>query len=598
MASLDNIDCRDNVLNKCSACSTGTSNLILPCLHVLCQTCFVKDPLQNLPEFHSCPLCGFNVHSTNVEIIKKLVDRPDVGSSECNNHIMGCDGADIHHPHNQDNEQTQYCHDCACVFNESNEHNNHKCSTAHSVILTKKEYIKSLVAKIEDKRRDQMDKLHQLRILRNTLQSTVNDLRNKIELRAQTLCTMVNKRKYDLLNELQELHSEQYKIFSDAENCIKQENAAKGDSLRMTNALIANNDYQMRENELQITDMVANRIIALAEEKDSSLATRNEFFGFKLNTPDLSKERFHLEKLYGSLAKGTVHVGHARILKSFSVDLAWLTGLSITKSKVLIVIGKTGALESEGKVIFVNSSGTVLSTYSYDHACVPWCIINGGSWDADTVLVSDSGGCIKKFSSDGNVIETWKDCFRTGGQMAVLGDLILVSSTEHCIVNMLDRSGQNVLSLGLDSNVGCDAGLECSAGSDTIPARMTADFIALDGTASIVIYDSRRKEISLFNASSGVFMRKFLLTTDNNTDCASVTGICCDSFGNLLVSDFTKDCIHIFSLHGQYLGQLLGKDKGISCPTCIHIDTEGHIFVGQYGGEVTILSYVSFTKHL
>jgi hypothetical protein len=589
MASAQEMQNNDILLNTCCICQTDSSKFMLGCLHVVCKSCMLK---QTLSEFCACPLCGFNTHNTDVRSVDYIHDT----SSLTNGHLK----SEIEENklcNRNESENASYCHDCALVFTEleSSAHIDHKSSSVHDVIFAKREYIKALVSKIEDKRRDQLEKLNQLRALRNSLRGTVSDLRTKIELRAQNLCVLINQRKYDLLNELQELHVEQNKIFEDAESSMKQENSLKQDSVQMTNAIIANDSSRgLSEQELQLTDTVANRIMTLADDVCNSFAS-GDIVGLKLDTPELGKERFHLEKLYGSLAKGMIHVANTRILRKLHVNLIWLTGLCVTKSKILIVIGKTGALESEGKVTFVDVNGCIMSTFSYEQALVPWCIASGSALEPDTVLVSDSGGQIKTFSHDGKVVNTWKDCFRTGGQMTVLGDMIMVSSTEHCIVNMLDRSGQNVLSLGLDSNVGGDAGMESQ---NPIPARMSADFITLDGGANIVIFDGKRREILLFNASSGVFVRKFPLATDNAADCSSVTGICCDAYGCLLVSDFTKDCVHTFSLYGQYLGQLIGKDKDLSCPTCLYIDAEGHLMIGQYGGDITVVSYVSVSKRL
>jgi len=76
------------------------------------------------------------------------------------------------------------------------------------------------------------------------------------------------------------------------------------------------------------------------------------------------------------------------------------------------------------------------------------------------------------------------------------------------------------------------------------------------------------------------------------------SALCCDAFNNILVADFTSDCVHLVSPAGRFLGRLLTKDDGISCPTFLSLDVDrGRLYVGQYGGEVLVFRYLSCIKH-
>jgi len=76
------------------------------------------------------------------------------------------------------------------------------------------------------------------------------------------------------------------------------------------------------------------------------------------------------------------------------------------------------------------------------------------------------------------------------------------------------------------------------------------------------------------------------------------SAVCTDAFDNVLVSDFLANSVHLVSRGGQHLGRLLTQSHGIACPNFLSIDHDGHLYVGQYGGDVLVFRYLSYVKHV
>ena len=85
---------------------------------------------------------------------------------------------------------------------------------------------------------------------------------------------------------------------------------------------------------------------------------------------------------------------------------------------------------------------------------------------------------------------------------------------------------------------------------------------------------------------------------DNPNFLRCPSAVCCDSFDNILIADFMNDRIHLVSSSGEFLGYLLLREDGVSCPNFLTIDHEGQLIVGQYGGDINVYNYLNYTKHV
>ncbi|KAL4233340.1 tripartite motif-containing protein 46 [Mactra antiquata] len=66
-------------------------------------------------------------------------------------------------------------------------------------------------------------------------------------------------------------------------------------------------------------------------------------------------------------------------------------------------------------------------------------------------------------------------------------------------------------------------------------------------------------------------------------------GITCDSYGHVIVADYSSNMIHLLDRHGRFLMYLLTEEDGIFGPTSVAVDKAGYLWVG--GGDATVKIY-------
>lgn len=66
-------------------------------------------------------------------------------------------------------------------------------------------------------------------------------------------------------------------------------------------------------------------------------------------------------------------------------------------------------------------------------------------------------------------------------------------------------------------------------------------------------------------------------------------GITCDSYGHVIVADYSSNMIHLLDRHGRFLMYLLTEEDGIFGPTSVAVDKAGFLWVG--GGDATVKIY-------
>ncbi|KAH3855020.1 hypothetical protein DPMN_097579 [Dreissena polymorpha] len=71
-------------------------------------------------------------------------------------------------------------------------------------------------------------------------------------------------------------------------------------------------------------------------------------------------------------------------------------------------------------------------------------------------------------------------------------------------------------------------------------------------------------------------------------------GIVCDGEGNIMVSDWNNDCIHVVDRDGTFLLKLVTKKDGVEGPNALGLDGNGHLWVGDSHGVVRVFKYSIF----
>lgn len=587
---------RKPLLCTCVECDESKSEnmVLLPCLHTVC-TCCVNAGIHTKTSLFSCPRCGFMVHvrdtnkvTDSFKTIPKYLQAFDSnGVDHCTPTDTECpengSAVDVHRQCGNCSSQASrfYCNECdktLCEICQEYGHQLHQVIPISDYIQGKIDYIRCLVGDMSKKIARHKGSLSCVGRVKHYLSATREQVRNDIIERADYLVNMINQRKEHLLQELDETFATHAENYNKAEQCFKEELRQFKFVKDFSSSLL---DYGCEEDILHLHAEVSDQCLRqLHQVPDAAV----DILSVTLDVPGKGKEQAALEKLFGSLKEGSVLCDNAKQHASFNVDVIWPTAIAQLSGKEVIITGKTGALDSEGKALFFDSRGKLYNQIRYDAQHVPFDVQSVGN---GRVWLSDNMGEVKLISVTGRIEKTVADIFQGSGRLACLSDgLLAVSSNAEREVKIIDEAGDFVRSVKIPL---------VGDGEDD---QIMVNAMAVTSDDTLVISDAQHCRIIGFSADDGAL--KFTYDSSSGSDdvpplkCPSA--VCCDPFNNILVADFTSNNIHLLSQNGQFLGCLLDNNSGVSCPNCLALDSEGHLYIGQYGGDILVYSYINCVK--
>lgn len=167
----------------------------------------------------------------------------------------------------------------------------------------------------------------------------------------------------------------------------------------------------------------------------------------------------------------------------------------------------------------------------------------------DVVAVTDHRHQTVKFLStdDCHVIGSWPEAmFEWPTGIAADGTgKFYVADSSHGIVHLLDAEGTVISSFP-----------SAVSSSTSHPVAIT-----VDGHHRVVVSDTRDHSVNIFDLAG-----HFLNQTCDSCHITDPRGLCIDGRDNIVVADWGADTIRQFSWDGMWIGNLIGKDEGISHP--------------------------------
>jgi len=457
--------------------------------------------------------------------------------------------------------------------------------------------IRSLLQDVDDRQHDCKLALQRTKLASGELSARKNAVCNAITSRADYLCQLILSRRDELFDELERVHSQSGAEYSERISTLGTYSRNLKDSSQFAESLLAAGNASV---ELESDVLARLNYLVMCDTPTRVPDGVPEITAMRLDVPDGQHEESHLEKLFGSLTKGTV--GTVELVKSFTTDLHWPTGFVVSRNHEMVLAGKPGAFAEGGRVTFYDSRGVCTHSHSLPAGHVPIDVVGMASGH---VLVSDVSGRITKFTSCGGLLVEWTKMFEgANGHMAVIGgsdQLLVNSAAEFCIHCYREMDGQRLRTFTLQWPPDI---------TNTMP-DITA--VAINSRNEVIITASNLRNPYFFTFE-GYFMH-ICSTTDqgiktdpdayhgvvNGLNASSFglpSAVCCDSFDNILVADFLSNCVHLLSSSGAPLGRLLTKTHGVACPTFLALDHDDRLYVGQYGGEVVLFRYLSCVKHV
>jgi len=623
----------------CDVAAAATQNLkVLPCLHITCQLCLtqflsVKSPGHKDANFaasiFSCPRCSYTVQlpsdgvaglrdalflqsavascpaASSVEWLSGTSTPVSNHTSHCSSHIADVKNTSL----SQSLVEIKHSEDVDSLL-QFQEHSTDTLETLQAAaVYSKGKYRLEALDETADVTRSQICSLSQDAVCRQSdckqaieqtelaardLDVRKITLRSTVCERADYLCEIIRSRCSQLLRELDSEHSQSSAACRERIDKLRAHSRSLGDSCQFADAMLAADDVSdqlatdvvVRLNQLLLCD--THGVGCHGELADTTV--------MRLDVPDAQHEESHVEKLFGSLVKGTV--GSVHCVMSFTTDLQWPTGFVVTHGHGSVLAGKTGAFSEEGHVLFYDGRGTCIHQHTLPTGHLPVDVVSIASGD---ILVSDIGGHITKFSSSGRLIAEWTEMFQgPSGHMAVISgnEVLVTSSSECCIHRYHELTGECLATFSLQWP---DSGL---------PTAPDITAITVNSHSEIIVTASNLCSPYFFTADGHLLHRCSAQPTpmhcaekhvENGLTVASIalpSAVCCDTFDNVLIADFLGNCIHVMSRSGLHLGRLLTKTHGVACPNFITLDQDGRLYVGQYGGDVLVFQYLSYVKHV
>ena len=644
---------------SCIFCKNASDcHVLLPCLHTACPECLREflEPNSSAKSIFSCPVCEFKIqvpkegisgfkrlrtpvktvvetHCTELsnevhkeknytdsdnnlnpkplsDIKRDKVDgdvsnvngpngthqqlktklNENVNNNACVDKCKLFDGQHLLEPSNiccphilDDTRTCIYCTSCDMIMCDTccdDAHKDHNCADLSQTAKQKKEYINELLTRLETKMSLYDDEMEQIDTFCEHLCKTKEQMKAAIQNRADHLCSMIQVRKQTLTDELEAFCSSNTQYYETNRRHAKKERAIICDSLDFAKGTVrcdvgSAGDVQL----LNIYNAMTSRLLHLIHQAESELHAV-DMFNIRLDALEKGREDLHLEKLFGSLVQGNINCADVERVASFNIDLTWPVSLAITKSQDFVVVGKMGAFEANGQIMFYNRQGRLLhhkelcNRLPYDVVCL----------QDGTIMMSDTWGQLSTYTADGTVVSTMRDMFKGTGRLAVTNDneILVTSSEQHCVLKYT-KDGELLTSLPNEESSG-DMVLQ------------EPHYVATNSNGNVIVSDFKQNCIFIFD-SAGTLLLRCSEENSTQTQLKSLFALCCDPFNNMLVADFPNDQVYLVSPFGQFLGCLLTKKNGISCPNFVTLDHAGHLFVGQYGGEILVFRYLSCMKH-
>ena len=627
---------------KCFECKMEPSHefKMLPCLHLCCKSCLegiVERSNIAMPQngtsvkcsIFSCPECSYVVRIVNKDFsflknyvinlkknhssdVKMFKNNPDIDKNEITLEKNGF---------NMSNQKDVVNYRCKHIIEDENDANKYFCKNCTIVLCSEccfrqcdedhdkknlKDYLIELKTNIEKMNREMLQKnegildtLNLIALSKQQLHKNKEDLKKEINTKIKKIIHKIEKEKEAMLTKLESEYESSIEKQNKIQASLECQSKNITDFSTLTKHLLK---VDQRENLLNVYSSIETHATRTFRGKPEDHILEH----LKVDWMDEGKKDWMVDKLCGTLVKGSVCFGDCRLVKQFNCGLAWPSSMTIN-SEVFVVAGRYETFETTSKLIFFSvkelkpihseqiSDCTIIATLStpfFTH-----------------FLVSLSNGDIRKYSFFGDVSLTYHHIFQVpGGLMAHHQHNTFLLSTNHTCISICSYFDLGVIS---QINLETPSIAHILKNEDTAtlikhPSTSIRSFSAFKDSLCIIFEDNSVAIYSLASDDTNACFVSAVSRLSSSSSSSSSSPqksvfkcpshVTSDSFGNFLISDFTDDSLSVCSRGGVVVGKLLSK-PALSCPHRLMIGPEDHLYIGQFGGDVLVYHYLSFVRH-
>lgn len=215
-------------------------------------------------------------------------------------------------------------------------------------------------------------------------------------------------------------------------------------------------------------------------------------------------------------------------------------------------------------------------------------VLNSG----DMVYTEFEGCTMQKVYKTGKVEEFWttKPLMPLGVGLALDGGLLVCLVDKDCY-DVGDDSMRMVQHLTEEGQL--TETYEYAEDKETrlfnFPYRVAENF-----NTDICVVDRQSKDVVIIKVVSFDRRLKFMYHGNTNTkDRFHPSGIVCDSYCRIIITDFNNHCIHVLSEEGAFLKFLTTDNDGLKYPYCLSLYDDSRLWVGCKDGVIRVYDYIT-----
>lgn len=210
----------------------------------------------------------------------------------------------------------------------------------------------------------------------------------------------------------------------------------------------------------------------------------------------------------------------------------------------------------------------------------------------DMVYTEFEGGTMQKVYKTGKVEEFWttKPLMPLGVGLALDGGLLVCLVDKDCY-DVSEDSMRMVQHLTEEGHL-----TETYEYADdkrvrlfNFPYRVAENF-----NTDICVVDRQSKDVVIIKVVSFDRRLKFVYHGNENTkERFHPSGIVCDTYCNIIITDFNNHCIHLLSDEGAFLKFLTTDTEGLKYPYCLSLYSNSRLWVGCKDGVIRVYDYIT-----
>ena len=489
-------------------------------------------------------------------------------------------------------EMNIYCSKCdvvVCKICKEAKHKTHTVQDAKEVAKIMKDFLSPLLGSIKEYLPEFQEYAKRIKLSQRDLDSDLDNTIKDIKSRSKFLQGEIEKISKKLIAEVKERHkAENDTVDTEIKKVLKSYQSMATLAASAERILKIGSDI----NVIESSKRIQKRFLQVEDELPSVSRQKIETVGF---VPGGLMAQ-NLQSMFGQCSKGDIELPTLPIpwglRAAKEIEMRSLSSFKIKEIpdtvQAIAPISETEAWVCCGwgtkEVHLYTAQGERKKTINLDMQVDHICTIPSG----DVLISSYEDKYIKKIDKDHNVCDFAIPHLYPGGMIMNKRKELFVCAVDSYTTRRAAHSTRVILKL---SEYGMNLD-EIDEYDDTslfgapyrVAESVTRELCVTDreeGKLRVTVIDKEGAIKYAYYGPKEVKMKQPF----------NPLGLCCDRYGNLMISDWGNHCVHLLNSDGEFQGFMLSKKDGLYKPNAMALDKEGHLWVGDGNSTVRVYKY-------